>query len=123
MKNGAKRRWMIGLFNELLNSIFANSGNIGTAVILLLTAQSLQTGVVSLWEILHYLLAILGQITGFGSFLGFVIARYKQAGVAQERMERLCSKAHPLKTLPKKGMCISTHRFPSIPLIKRREGR
>ena len=82
------------LFNELLGSIFQNSGNIGTAVVLLLAAQSLQTGSFTVGDFALFT-SYLGQVASFGSFLGFVFARYKQAGVAADRMTRLLQGAPP----------------------------
>ncbi|MEM7331867.1 MAG: ABC transporter ATP-binding protein [Chloroflexota bacterium] len=105
------------LFNELLNSIFANSGNIGTAVILLLAAQSLQTGTFTVGDFALFA-SYLGQVTSFGSFLGFVLARYKQGGVAQERMERLLQGA-PSENLTENGDIHIKTPLPSIPLVKR----
>jgi ATP-binding cassette subfamily B protein len=69
------------LFNELLESIFIHSGNLGTGIILLLSAQSLaaQTFTVGDFALFVY---FLGFFTEFVSFIGFFWARYKQAGVS-----------------------------------------
>ena len=76
------------LFNEVLSSVFQNSGNIGTAIILLLAAQSLQAGEFTVGDFALFV-AYLGNTTGFASFLGFLVARYRQATVAVSRMVRL----------------------------------
>ncbi len=83
------------LFNEMLGSIFQNSGNIGTAIILLLAAQSLQAGDFSVGDFALFV-SYLSNTTGFVGFLGFLLARYKQASVAVERMVRLLQGAPPL---------------------------
>lgn len=101
------------LFNELLNSIFANSGNLGTAVILLLAAQSLQDSAFTVGDFALFA-SYLGQVTSFGTFLGFVLARYKQAGVAQERMERLLQGA-PAERLTELGDVHVTTPLPAVP--------
>lgn len=105
------------LFNELLNSIFANSGNLGTAVILLLAAQSLQDGTFTVGDFALFA-SYLGQVNSFGSFLGFVLARYKQAGVAQERMERLLQGA-PSEELTQHGDIHIDTPLPVLPHIVR----
>lgn len=105
------------LFNELLNSIFANSGNLGTAVILLLASQSLQAGSFTVGDFALFA-SYLGQVTSFGTFVGFVIARYKQAGVAQERMERLLQGA-PAETLTTHGDIHINTPLPTVPPIER----
>ena len=100
------------LFNELLGSIFQNSGNIGTAIILLLAAQSLQAGEFSVGDFALFV-AYLGNATGFGGFLGFVLARYKQASVAVQRMVRLLQGAAPLNLVRHRAV----HLFGALPEI------
>ncbi|MEM7111365.1 MAG: ABC transporter ATP-binding protein [Chloroflexota bacterium] len=89
------------LFNELLGSIFRNANNLGAGIILLLAAQSLQTGNFTVGDFALFV-AYFGRLTDFVTFAGFVWARYKQAGVAVERMVRLLQGAPPLN-LVKKG--------------------
>ncbi len=105
------------LFNELLGSIFQNSGNIGTAIILLLAAQSLQAGEFSVGDFALFV-AYLGNATGFGGFLGFLLARYKQASVAVERMVRLLQGAKPL-SLVRHGSVYLFGALPEIPFVKK----
>jgi ATP-binding cassette subfamily B protein len=83
------------LFNEILGSIFRNSGTVGTGLILLLAAQSLQEGTFTVGD-LSLFVSYLGFITEFVGLVGFMWARYKQAGVAVGRMTRLLSGAPPL---------------------------
>ena len=105
------------LFNELLNSIFRNSGNLGTAVILLLAAQSLQAGDFSVGDFALFV-SYLGNATGFGSFLGFLLARYKQAGVAIGRMVRLLQGAAPLSLVKHNPVHLSGP-LPEIPFVEK----
>ena len=83
------------LFNELLGSIFRNAGSLGTGLILLLAAQSLQRGSFTVGDLALFV-AYLGFITEFVGMIGFMWARYKQAGVAVGRMVRLLPSAPPL---------------------------
>ncbi|MCC6454039.1 MAG: ABC transporter ATP-binding protein [Caldilineaceae bacterium] len=83
------------LFNEILGSIFRHSGNLGTGLILLLAAQSLQRGNFTVGDLALFV-TYLGFITEFVGLVGFMWARYKQAGVAVGRMTRLLSGAPPM---------------------------
>lgn len=76
------------LFEEVLHSVFWNAGNFGTGIILLLAAQSLRDGSFSVGDfaLFVYNIGFFAETTGF---LGFLFARYKQAGVSVARMTRL----------------------------------
>ena len=103
------------LFSELLTSIFHNSSNLGISVVLLLAARSLQAGTFSVGDFALFVF-YLESVTGFVSFIGFVLARYKQAGVAVSRMVRLLQGAPP-ETLVKPGPIYQKGRLPDIPYI------
>lgn len=83
------------LFNELLNSIFRHSGNLGMAMILLLAAQALQSGDFTVGDFALFA-AYLGFVTEFVGFIGFLWARYKQVTVSVSRMVSLLQGAPPL---------------------------
>jgi ATP-binding cassette subfamily B protein len=83
------------LFNEILGSIFRNSGNLGTGFILILAAQSIQRGSFTVGDLALFV-SYLGFITEFVGMIGFMWARYKQAGVAVGRITRLLSGAPPM---------------------------
>jgi ATP-binding cassette, subfamily B, bacterial len=83
------------LFNEILGSIFRHSGSLGTGLVLLLAAQSLQRGSFTVGDLALFV-SYLGFITEFVGLVGFMWARYKQAGVAVGRMSRLMSGAPPM---------------------------
>ena len=76
------------LFNELLESIFIHSGNLGTGFILLLAAQALRAKTFTVGDFALFVY-YLGMFTEFVSFIGFLWARYKQAGVSVRRMTEL----------------------------------
>lgn len=82
------------LFEEVLHSVFWNAGNFGTGIILLLAAQSLRSGAFSVGDfaLFVYNIGFFAETTGF---LGFMLARYKQAGVSVARMTRLMPGAPP----------------------------
>lgn len=103
------------LFTELLDSIFRNSGNLSISIVLLLAAQSLQAGAFTVGDFALFV-SYLQTVTGFVSFIGFVWARYKQAGVAVGRMVRLLQGAPP-ETLVKPGPVYLNGNLPNIPHI------
>ena len=105
------------LFNEVLGSIFQNSGNIGTAIVLLLAAQSLQTGQFTVGDFSLFV-SYLGNTTGFASFLGFLLARYRQATVAVSRMVRLLQGADPLSLVRHRPVHLSGA-LPEIPFVEK----
>jgi ATP-binding cassette subfamily B protein len=84
------------LFNETLRSIFHHSGNLGTGLILLVVAPSLQTSGFTVGDFALFV-TYLGFVTEFVTLVGFMWARYKQAGVAADRMVRLLQDAPPLE--------------------------
>ena len=84
------------LFDELLGSIFRNSNNLAAGIVLLLAARLLAAGSFTVGDFALFV-AYLGELTSFVSFVGYVWARYKQAGVAVGRMTRLMTGAPPLK--------------------------
>ncbi len=86
------------LFEETLRSVFVNSANLGTAVILIIGSQHIATGGFTVGDFALFVF-YLGNVTSFLGFVGFMIARYKQAGVAVNRMTRLLQGAPPLSLI------------------------
>ena len=82
------------LLNEALFSVFYNAISISTGLILLTAAQSMQRGqfTVGDFALFVYYLPWLAEMTWM---IGSRLARYKQAGVAIERMTRLVQDAKP----------------------------
>lgn len=76
------------LFNELLESIFVNANAIGTGAMLLASAGALRSGefTVGDFALFAWSMGGIGELTGF---LGFLVARYKQAGVGIRRLLNL----------------------------------
>ncbi|MBC8074513.1 MAG: ABC transporter ATP-binding protein [Chloroflexales bacterium] len=108
------------LFSELLESVFWNTGNIATGVILILAAQGVRSGngaafTVGDFALFTYYLNFISEFTGY---LGFMLARYKQAGVSVARMTRLMAGAEPLE-LVQHGPIYAEGPLPAIPFIPR----
>jgi ATP-binding cassette subfamily B protein len=103
------------LFSELLESVFWNSGNLGTGVILLLVAQLMRgpdaSFTVGDFALFTYYLHFIAEFTGY---LGFMFARYRQAGVSVARMLRLMGDAEPL-ALVRHGPIYSDGELPAVP--------
>ncbi|MEM7533491.1 MAG: ABC transporter ATP-binding protein [Chloroflexota bacterium] len=76
------------VFNEVLNAVFENTANIGTGLILLLAARSLQNGTFTLGDFALFVF-YLGHVTDLTGLAGMFMARFKQAGVALARMDTL----------------------------------
>jgi ATP-binding cassette subfamily B protein len=108
------------LFSELLESVFWNSGNISTGVILLLIARLMQgpdaSFTVGDFALFTYYLHFISEFTGY---LGFLFARYRQAGVSVARMFRLMGDADPL-ALVRHGPIYSSGELPGVPFAPRR---
>lgn len=107
------------LFSELLESVFWNSGNLGTGVILLLVAQLMRGPdapfTVGDFALFTYYLHFIAEFTGY---LGFMYARYRQAGVSVARMLRLMGDAEPLE-LVRHGPIYSEGELPAVPFTPR----
>ena len=82
------------LFNELLRSVFGNTVNLGTGVILILAAYAMREGSLSLGELALFVY-YLGFVTEFTGGIGMFGAWYKQIGVSFERMAKLLQGAPP----------------------------
>jgi ATP-binding cassette, subfamily B, bacterial len=85
------------LFSEILESIYRNSGSLGTGVILLLAGQAMAAGTFTIgdFSLFVFLLQSMSNVT---SWTGTIAARYKQLNVSIERMYRLMEGA-PLEAL------------------------
>jgi ATP-binding cassette subfamily B protein len=105
------------LFEELLHSIFWNAGNIGTGIVLLLCAQALMDGsfTVGDFALFVYNLPMIAELTGL---LGIVMARYKQAGVSLDRLQRLMQDA-PTDQIVEHHPVYERSELPAIPYVPR----
>jgi ATP-binding cassette subfamily B protein len=79
---------------QALNSIAANTVNVGTGLIMLLAADSLRAGSLTVGDFALFI-SYLGFIADFTSSLGQFLAHYRQTGVAFARMSVLLGDAPP----------------------------
>jgi ATP-binding cassette subfamily B protein len=107
------------LFDELLRSIFQNASALGTGFILLLAAQSMQAGSFKVGDfaLFVYNVEMVAEAT---TFVGFLVARYRQAGVSVQRMQRLMQGA-PEGELSKPGPVHERGELPAVPYTPKAE--
>jgi len=105
------------LFNEILESIFANAVTIGTGLILLLAATSMRAGTFTVGDFALFVY-YLGWISEFTAMFGIVLTRYRQAGVSFERMVTLLQGAPP-QSLVAHGPVYMRGALPAIPIPSR----
>jgi ATP-binding cassette subfamily B protein len=109
------------LFEEILRSVFNNASSLGTGIILILAAQAMQakTFTIGDFALFVYYLEFTAEFTGF---LGFLIARYKQASVSIDRMQRLMQDAPP-QDLVKFSPVYEQGNFPPLPYTPKTEAQ
>ncbi len=105
------------LFNEILRSVFWNAGSVGTGVILLLAGQSMKAGTFTVGDFALFVY-YLGWVTELTGFLGFLLARYKQAGVSVDRMVRMMQGASA-ETLVRHGPVFLNGDLPEVPHVEK----
>lgn len=101
------------LFSELLSSIFQNTVNLGTGIILLLAGDAMRSGTFTVGDFSLFLF-YLSRVTDLTGLLGIFIARYKQTLVSIERMQALIPGAKP-EVMVEFGPIYFKGPFPSIP--------
>ncbi len=82
------------VLSETLNSTFGNTVGLGTGLILILAAQTLQQGQLGIGDLALFIY-YLGFVTDFTQFFGMFLAYYTQTNVAFERMDTLLQGAPP----------------------------
>ncbi len=82
------------LFNEILHSLFVNTANLGTGVILVLAGQAMSANEFTVGDFALFTF-YLEFITDLTAFAGLLVARYRQIGISVERMGRLMEGAPP----------------------------
>jgi ATP-binding cassette, subfamily B, bacterial len=100
------------VFHELLHALFRNSVNIGTGVVLVMASREMGRGTFTVGDfaLFVFYLGFLSELTTFG---GLLVARYVQAGVSVERMQRLMQNASPTE-LAEHGEVYMDGRFPEV---------
>ena len=104
------------LFSQILDSMFLNSANLGIGVVLILAAKANKDGSFSVGDfaLFVFYLEFISELT---SFIGLLVARYKQIGVSIGRMEHLMEGAEE-KALVKPSDVFVYSKYPDI--IERR---
>jgi ATP-binding cassette subfamily B protein len=118
--NDARRKVMVRdrVLNSILESVFWNTVNIGTAIILVLAASAMQTSgsgaefTVGDFALFVYFLTF---ATDAVHFVGIFIARFRQAGVAFERMTELLQGAPPESLVTPRSLELSGELSPVPP--------
>jgi ATP-binding cassette subfamily B protein len=105
------------LFNELLTSIFRNTVNLGTGVILLIAGQAMESGTFTVGDLAIFVY-YLSFVVEFTSIIGTKIAWYKQVGVSIARMQKLMQGAPPQR-LVRHSPIYMHGEFPAVPFIRK----
>ncbi|MGD2026225.1 MAG: ABC transporter ATP-binding protein, partial [Anaerolineales bacterium] len=100
------------LFNEILHSLFVNTANIGTGVILVLAGQAMQNNEFTVGDFALFTF-YLEFITDLTAFVGLLVARYRQIGISVERMGRLMQGA-PKEALTEFGEVYQDGDLPQV---------
>ena len=103
------------LFDQVLHSIFWNTVNIGTGLILLVAGQAMTAGQFTVGDFALFVY-FLGWVTEFTALFGMVLARYRQGGVSFGRMAELLGGAPPA-TLVQHGPVYLHGALPDLPGI------
>ncbi|NEP60116.1 MAG: ABC transporter ATP-binding protein [Symploca sp. SIO2G7] len=101
---------------QLLSSFLTNMANIGTAVLLLAAAQSMQKGTGTTFTVGDFALFIsyLGEFAAIAGFFGAVVIRYRQTEVSLLRLIELIPGVPPL-TLVKREPVYLWGDLPKLP--------
>ena len=81
-----------GVFDQVLQSIFTNTVNVGTGAILLLAGRSMQAKTFTVGDFALFVY-YLGWIAQFTTQAGRTLAKYRQLGISFERMNGLLAGA------------------------------
>lgn len=94
--NNARRKVAIQdkLFNEILHAVFFNAVNIGIGILLIVAGSSIRDGSFTVGDFALFVF-YLGGLSELSTFVGMMMARYKQIDVSIERMQRLMEGAPP----------------------------
>ncbi len=101
------------LFNELLNSLFRNTVNLGTGAILLLAGQEMAAGSFTVGDFALFVY-YLGFVSEFTALIGMRWAWYQQVGVSFGRLATLMADAPP-EQLVQHGMVYMSGELPEVP--------
>ncbi len=114
--NEARRTTMIKdrLLEQLINSTFGNTASIGTGLILLVAAQAIHKGQLSIGDLALFIY-YLAFVADFTQFFGMFLAHYAQTKVAFQRMETLLQGAPPPRLTTHHPLYLNG-KLPALPL-------
>jgi ATP-binding cassette, subfamily B, bacterial len=94
--NEARRKATLSdvLLTQVLSSISQNAANLGTGVLLLVAAGSMQDGTFSVGDFALFV-SYLGWLTQVTTFFGNFLTQYRQMGISLDRMVELLGGAPP----------------------------
>lgn len=112
--NDVRRRAAVRdrVFNEVLNSVFHSTANLGTGLILLLAAGEMRAGNFTVGDFALFVY-YLGYVTDFAALIGVRWASYKQSGVSFDRLATLMADAPP-ERLVEHGMVYMSGDLPEV---------
>ncbi|MBF6593350.1 MAG: ABC transporter ATP-binding protein [Thermaceae bacterium] len=82
------------LLTEMIRSLNTNLVNVGTGVVLVLTAAKLRSGSFTVGDLALFI-GLLPRVTNVLTFVGDMMATHRRTGVATERLERFLVDAPP----------------------------
>ncbi|MGH2388843.1 MAG: ABC transporter transmembrane domain-containing protein, partial [Chloroflexota bacterium] len=105
-------------FDQVLQSLYWNTVNVGTGIILLLAGRAMEAGTFSVGDFALFVY-YLGWIAEFSSLLGILLTRYRQSAISFGRMTTLLAGAPPAD-LVKHGPVYVRGPYPDVPGISER---
>ncbi len=107
------------VFDQIMQSIFWNSINLGTGLILLLAGSAIGAKRFTVGDFALFIY-YLGWISEFTALFGILLSRYRQGGVSFTRMTELLAGARPA-SLVEHGPVYLHGAFPEVPPVAARQ--
>lgn len=108
------------VFEELLRSIFWNTINVGTGIILIMAGGYMRAGTFTVGDFALFVF-FLEWITQFMRFLGMMLSKYRQAGVSIRRVEYLLGQENPREIMVEHGPVYMRGPLPDVPYTPKTE--
>lgn len=120
--NHTRRQMMVRdrLLTQILTAFSSNTAALGTALILLLSAQAIRTGSFSIGDFALFI-SYVGSLSIFTTLFGQVMAQYRQAGVSFRRMGALLQRGTPADLVAHTPVSFEGT-LPPLPAPPRHEG-
>ncbi len=105
-------------FDQVLISLYWNTVNVGTGIILLLAGQAMEARTFSVGDFALFVY-YLGWISEFSSLVGILLTQYRQSAISFGRMTTLLAGA-PAASLVEHGPVYTRGSYPEVPAIPER---